>query len=168
MNCEIFREIVGSYVDETLDEDQRKWFRHHLRECARCREVALEQEPTLMFATARDQRAAPEKTEACAAAVQARIRQDRLLRRLQRRRPWMAAAAAAVVVLSGGIAWRTMFGPEGAGNSAVGTGQDLDSRVSPPSVEVEMAGDDVRVYQFATDGDNDTAVYFIVDPSLEL
>jgi hypothetical protein len=31
-----------------------------------------------------------------------------------------------------------------------------------------MAGDDVRVYQFANDGDNDTAVYFIVDPSLEL
>jgi hypothetical protein len=31
-----------------------------------------------------------------------------------------------------------------------------------------MTGDDVRVYQFATDGEEDTAVYFIVDPALEL
>jgi hypothetical protein len=35
-------------------------------------------------------------------------------------------------------------------------------------VEVEMAGEEVRVYQFATDGDTNTAVYFIVDPALEL
>ena len=33
---------------------------------------------------------------------------------------------------------------------------------------MEMPGEDVRVYQFATDGDADTAVYFIVDPALEL
>jgi anti-sigma factor RsiW len=167
MNCEIFREMIGSYVDETLDEDQRKWFRRHLRECAPCREIALEHEPTLMFTAARAQPVAPESTDACAAAVRARIRQDRLQRRLNRRRPWMAAAAA-VVVLSGGLAWRSMVGHEGSGDSAVGMGQGSSSRVSPPSVEVEMAGDDVRVYQFANDGDNDTAVYFIVDPSLEL
>jgi hypothetical protein len=160
--------MVASYVDETLEEDRRKWFRHHLRECASCRAVALEHEPTLVFTAARAKGATPETTEACAAAVRARIRQDRLQRRLSRRRPWLAAAAAAVVMLSGGLAWRTMVGDEGTGGETVGTGQDRHSWVSPPTVEVETAGDDVRVYQFATDGDNDTAVYFIVDPSMEL
>jgi hypothetical protein len=35
-------------------------------------------------------------------------------------------------------------------------------------VEVEAPDKDVRVYQFATDGDDDTAMYLIVDPALEL
>jgi hypothetical protein len=39
---------------------------------------------------------------------------------------------------------------------------------APPTVEVEMAGEGVRVYQFASDGDPDTAAYFIVNPALEL
>jgi anti-sigma factor RsiW len=161
--------MVGSYVDETLEEDRRQWFRHHLRECAACRESALKQELSLIFAIAPAKPAAAESVEACVAAVTGRIRQDRVERRLHhRRRPWLAAAAAVVMVVSGGLAWRTMVGGERTGNSAVETAQDLDARVSPPSVEVEMTGDDVRVYQFATDGDSDTAVYFIVDPALEL
>ncbi len=43
-----------------------------------------------------------------------------------------------------------------------------ESQQAPPTVEVEMAGEDVRVYQFATEDDEDTAVYFIVNPALEL
>ena len=31
-----------------------------------------------------------------------------------------------------------------------------------------MPGEEIRVYQFANDEDADTAVYFIVDPALEL
>ena len=31
-----------------------------------------------------------------------------------------------------------------------------------------MAGEEVRVYQFAADDDSDTAVYFIVNPAMEL
>jgi anti-sigma factor RsiW len=169
MNCEIFHEMVGSYVDETLEEDRRQWFRRHLRECVSCRESALRQEPTLMFAIAPARPAVPESVEACVAAVTGRIRQDRVERRLHhRRRPWLAAAAAAVVAVSGGLAWRAMVGNEGGGSSAIGTARDIDQPVSPPTVEVEAMGDDVRVYQFATDGDDDTAVYFIVDPALEL
>jgi predicted anti-sigma-YlaC factor YlaD len=169
MNCEIFREMVASYLDETLEEDLRQWFRHHLRECGTCRESALEHEPSLMFAAAPATRAAPESVEACAAAVTGRIRQDRIEGRLHsRRRPWLAAAAAVVVVVSGGLAWRTMVGDEGDGIPAAETAQGIDAGVDPPTVEVEVAGDDVRVYQFATDGHGDTAVYFIVDPALEL
>jgi hypothetical protein len=98
-----------------------------------------------------------------------RIRQDRLERRLHRRRPWMAAAAAAIMVVGGGIAWRTVIdGGSGAPQPAVEVQQDPGLQISPPTVEVEMAGEGVRVYQFANDEDADTAVYFIVDPALEL
>ena len=169
MNCEIFRDMVGSYVDETLDEDRRRWFRHHLRECESCRQSALRREPSLIFATAAERPAAPEAVEACVAAVTSRIRQDRFECRLHKRRlPWMAAAAALVMAISVGVIWQTMVGGENGGQSIVETAQELDPVVSPPTVEVEAMGDEVRVYQLATDGDSDTAVYFIVDPALEL
>jgi hypothetical protein len=169
MNCEIFLEMVGSYVDETLDEEHRMWFRHHLRECASCRQSALRNEPSLIFATATEMPAAPEAVEACVTAVASHIRQERLVRRLHKRPlPWMAAAAAVVMAISAGFIWRTMGGGEHAGQPLVETAQELDAAVSTPTVEVEAMGEEVRVYQFATDGDDDTAVYFIVDPALEL
>jgi anti-sigma factor RsiW len=170
MNCGVFREMIGSYVDETLEEERRLWFRSHLRECRTCREAALREEPSLLFAAAPETPTEPELIEACAAAVTARIRQDRLERHLhRRRRPWMAAAAATVMVVGGGLAWRVMIGGgEGDLPPAIELSRDLEAKTSPPTVEVEMKGEDVRVYQFATDGDSDTAVYFIVDPALEL
>jgi len=169
MNCEIFREMIESYVNETLEEERREWFRHHLRECGPCLEVALVQEPSLMFTAAPATEAASASIEACVAAVTGRIRQDRFERRIhRRRRPWLAAAAAAVMMLSGGLAWRTMIGDEGAGNPASETARGVFTGVAPPTVEVEVMDEDVRVYQFATDGDSDTAVYFIVNPALEL
>ncbi len=170
MNCEIFREMIGSYVDETLEEGRRLWFRTHLRECPTCRESALREEPSLLFAMAPAAPVDPEAIEACTAAVMGRIRQDRFERRLHRhRRPWMAAAAAATIIVSAGIAWRAMVGG-GSGDiqPALEAQQNAERRNSPPTVEVEMAGEGVRIYQFANDEDGDTAVYFIVDPALEL
>ena len=170
MNCGIFREMIGSYVDETLQEDRRLWFRTHLRECPTCRESALREEPSLLFAMAPAAPGEPEAIEACATAVMGRIRQDRLERRLHRhRRPWMAAAAAAIMLVSGGVAWRTIIGGgSGALQPTVEAQRDSELQNSPPTVEVEMPGEEVRVYQFANDEDADTAVYFIVDPALEL
>jgi predicted anti-sigma-YlaC factor YlaD len=168
MNCEIFRETIGSYVDETIEEGRRTWFRTHLRKCPTCREIALREEPSLLFVMAPAEPADPEAIEACTAAVMGRIRQDRFERRLhRRRRPWLAAAAAAVMVISGGLAWRTV---SSVGNlqPAVEAQRDSEQRIAPPSVEVETKGEDIRVYQFADDADGDTAVYFIVDPALEL
>ena len=168
MNCEIFREMIGSYVDETLEEGRRLWFRTHLRECPTCRESALREEPSLLFAMAPVAQAEPEAIEACATAVLGRIRQDRLERRLQRRRrPWLAAAAAAIMVISGGLAWRTV-NLVGNPQPAVEAQHDSELQITPPSVEVETTGEDVRVYQFANDEDGNTAVYFVVDPALEL
>jgi len=170
MNCEVFREIIGSYVDETLEEGRRLWFRTHLRECPTCREEALRKEPSLLFAMAPAEPGEPEAVEACAAAVMGRIRQDRLERRLhRRRRPWLAAAAAAIVVISGGLTWRTLVGGgSGTLQPVVEAQADSELQNSPPSVEVEMPGEGIRVYQFANDEDADTAVYFIVDPAMEL
>jgi len=170
MNCGVFRETIGSYLDETLEEDRRLWFRNHLRECPTCREAALREEPSLLFAAAPEAPAKTELIEACALAVTARIRQDRLERHLhRRRRPWMAAAAAVVMVVGGGFAWRVMVGGgDGTLQPGVEISRDLEAQTSPPTVEVEMDGEEVRVYQFATEGDVDTAVYFIVDPALEL
>jgi anti-sigma factor RsiW len=170
MNCGIFRELIGSYVDETLEEDRRLWFRTHLRECPTCRESALREEPSLFFAMAPAVPGEPDAIEACVTAVTGRIRQDRLERRLHRRhRPWLAAAAAAIILVSGGVAWRTMIGGGiGSPQPAVEAQRGSEPHSSPPTVEVEMPGEEVRVYQFANDEDADTAVYFIVDPALEL
>jgi anti-sigma factor RsiW len=170
MNCEIFRDLIGSYVDETLEEDRRLWFRTHLRECPTCRESALREEPSLLFAMVPATPSEPEAIEVCTAAVVGRIRQDRLERRLhRRRRPWMAAAAATIILASGGIAWRTMIGGGiGTLEPAVEAQRGTEQRNSPPTVEVEMPGEEVRVYQFANEEDVNTAVYFIVDPALEL
>ena len=170
MNCEIFREMIGSYVDETLEEDRRRWFRDHLRECGACRDVAVRKEPSLFFAVAPSPVSDLAAIEDCVAAVTSRIRQDRFERRLRRnRRPWMAAAAAAAMVIGSGLMWRAFTGDDGLKpGPTIEASRDAGSQATPPTVEVEVPGEEVRVYQFATDGDDDTAVYFIVDPALEL
>jgi len=170
MNCEVFRELIGSYVDETLEEGRRTWFRSHLRDCTACRVAALREDPSLYFDAAQDPPENPRAIEYCVSSVTSRIRQDRLERRLHRsRRPWMAAAAAAAVVLAGGIGWQYVGGGgEGTQNPALEASRELEAQTSPPSVEVEMPAENVRIYQFATDGDDDTAIYFIVNPTMEL
>ena len=169
MNCEVFRELLGPYLDETLEDGRRQWFRQHLGQCPACRRLAIAEDPSLVFTVAPETTAQPEAVEACVAAVTARIRQDRFERRLSRRhRPWLAAAAAAIIVLGGGITWRAMTGGTGLSQPAVGASRESGKSTVCPTVEVETRSDDVRVYRFATDADDDTAVYFIVDPALEL
>ena len=169
MNCSIFRDLLDPYLEESLEEDRRTWFREHLQRCSTCRDWALNAEPSLLFAIAPRPDPDAARVEACVNAVTSQIRQQRLAKRLHgRRRPWLAAAAAAVLVIAGGLLWQVMPGPGGDSVLPVAesTAGEADGR-TPPSVEVEMDGDDVRVYQFAAD-DSDTAVVFVVDPSLEL
>ncbi len=170
MDCKNIREMLDSYLEESMDEEQRRRFRDHLRECRSCADRAISRDPSMLFAVAREASASPVRVEACAAAVTAQIRQQRLSSRLRhRRRPWLAAAAAVVVAVSGGLAWRTVL-DDGVPSTRpeIEAQVESDPEIAPPTVEVEMAGDDVRVYQFATDDDDDTAVYFVVNPAMEL
>ena len=170
MSCDEYREMLDPYLDESLEEEPRRDFRRHLRECASCRQWAVASEPTLFFALAGKGKADPARVEACAEAVTAGIRQARLTRRMAgRRRPWLAAAAALVVVVGGGLTWRiTHGGGEALPAPEMEVRTEAAASPVPPTVEVDMTGQDLRVYQFATDEDADTAVYFVVNPAMEL
>jgi predicted anti-sigma-YlaC factor YlaD len=170
MDCTEFRELLDAYLEETMEEDRRPDFRHHLRECSSCGAWARSVEPSLLFAMAQARPADLARIEGCAAAVTGQIRQRRLDGRLRgRRRSWLAAAAAVVVAIVGAGTWQLLplaGDPSPIISYDAGAGSEVES--APPTVEVEMPGDDVRVYQFADDEDADTAVYFIVNPALEL
>jgi hypothetical protein len=74
-----------------------------------------------------------------------------------------------VIVVGGTAAWQLLPGGGDVQPAASGRTQAVSNTNSePPTVEVEMSDEDVRVYQFADDDDTDTAVYFIVNPALEL
>lgn len=170
MECTEFRRELDAYLGEDLEEERRLLFRRHLRECASCGDWARSVEPSLLFAMADTEPVDLARVEACAAAVTAQIRQQRLAGRLEaRRRPWLAAAAAAVLMLGGAAVWQLLpGGGEMPPSASGGVGTEKGEISEPPTVEVEMSGENVRVYQFADDDDTDTAVYFIVNPALEL
>lgn len=153
-----------------MEEDRRLDFRRHLRECSSCDTWARSVEPSLLFVTAQPTPVDLARIEACAAAVTGQIRQQRLAGRLRGHlRSWMAAAAACVLALIGAGIWQML--PDGGDAMpplSLDAGTVAEIGAAPPTVEVEMPGDDVRVYHFANDEDNDTAVYFIVNPALEL
>jgi predicted anti-sigma-YlaC factor YlaD len=114
MDCNVFRELLNSYLDESLEEDRRQSFQRHLRECASCRESALLEDPSLLFASAPEPVISQADVDACAVAVTARIRQQRLAHRLhRRRRPWLAAAAAIAIMIAGGLIWKVRLGDAG-------------------------------------------------------
>jgi predicted anti-sigma-YlaC factor YlaD len=169
MDCSEFHELLDAYLEDSLEEDSRLLLRSHLRDCTSCGEWARGVEPSLLFAMAESGPVDLARIEACAAAVTGQIRQQRLAGSLRRRRPWLAAAAAAAVVLVGAGVWRLMPVDGDIGPAvAVAVSETSGTGAAPPSVEVEMAGDNVRVYQFAAEEDTDTAVYFIVNPAMEL
>lgn len=169
MECNEFHELLEAYLDESLDEDRRAEVREHLRECDSCGERARGVDPSLIFAMAGADTVDLARVEACVASVTSQIRQERLAHRMRTRRsPWLVAAAAAIVVFGAAVVWRLAPGgvaqpPVASLDPAMNNGEEAP----PPTVEVEMPGDDVRVYQFTND-DSDTAVYFIVNPALEL
>ena len=170
MDCTEFHQLLDAYLEETMEEAQRPLFRSHLRDCSSCGEWARSVEPSLLFAMAESGPADLARIEACAVAVTGQIRQQRLAGRLRgKRRPWLAAVAAVAFSIVGAAAWQLLPGsgdPVPALSLDAGTPAGLGA--APPTVEVEMPGDDVRVYQFANEEDDDTAVYFIVNPALEL
>jgi anti-sigma factor RsiW len=167
MNCVLFHDMLDDYVGDTLDEDRRSRVRHHLRECSECRAWAVARDPSLVFAAAAEPPVDASRVEACAAAITAQIRQQRLRRRLPRHnRPWLAVAAAILIMVGGALVWQ--FVPSSVRSPLMGQGGGGEEASSAPTVEVEMPSEGVRVYQFATEDDPDTTVVFIVNPALEL
>lgn len=175
MRCETFRRQLEPYLAETLEGDVRVAWRAHLGQCPECREWALGEEPTLLFAALPGPEPESARVAACATAVTALIRHQQLERRLRKdRKLYLAAAAAVLILLTGALVWRSLSAPAtgsataprtpSAVNAASSTGPSLQP---PPQVEVDMPGEGVRVYHFASDNDRDTAVLFIVNPALE-
>jgi hypothetical protein len=111
----------------------------------------------------------PMRVAACTASVMSQIRQQRLAHRLRpRRRSWLAAAAAVVVTFAGVGAWWLSRGEQHPAPTVAVEAKDVASpETLPPRVQVDMLGEGVRVYQFADEGDDGTAVYYIVNPALE-
>ena len=167
MRCADLPEILDAYLADALDEPRRAAVRSHLRSCERCREAALDADPTLLFVAAPPADPDAARVEDLTRAVVAQIRQQRLQRRLGHRRPWLAAAAAVVLSLIGIAGWR-LLAPGSASEPAAMGAQVAEAPSPPPRIEVDMAGEGVRVYQYADSQDGDTAVTFIVNPQLEL
>jgi predicted anti-sigma-YlaC factor YlaD len=174
MECRRFISQLESYLDDRLQGEQRREFRDHLRSCPSCRRAAVAADPVLLLTAAEPREAEPEQVQGCVDAVRALIRQDRLQRRIDRPgRRWLMAAAAVVVAAGGSLLWwsgRPDLGgaglPQGDGGAAVAT-----RVVAPPPPRIEVdSGDDgeVRVYQYADAGDENTAVIYIVNESMEL
>lgn len=172
MDCKIIQTQLEDYCADRLDESQRAEVREHLAGCQDCRVQAIAFDPTLMFAAMSISETDHQRVERCADSVATMIRQDRLQRRLRSpRRTWLAAAAAVLVVLTGSVLWRTTaHGP--VGSSATPTVGPVVAAATetapPPRVEVEMGEENLRVYQFSDAGDENTAVYFIVNEAMEL
>lgn len=170
MQCSEFRDTLERYLDDVLDEARRESFRRHLRDCPECRTWAIGVEPTLVFASAEAPAPNPDRVAACTASVMAQIRQQRLARRLRPgRKRWLAAAAAVLVAIAGGAGWWLAQDDRHTPPEAVLEARDQsESEALPPRVQVNMPGEGVRVYQFADDEDQNSAMYFIVNPALEL
>lgn len=181
MSCEDYRALLSAYLDESLDEVRRTGFRAHLRSCDRCRDLALTEDPTLLFSLSANEPPAPERIEACVTAVVAGVRQGELEKRLRpSRRPWLAVAAAVLMAIIASTAW-WMVGDQ-PGETPQIQADALESEIDdptatekepgitepPPRVEVEMTQEEVRVYQYAIGDDGTTGAVFIVNPAMEL
>ncbi len=167
MRCSDVPELLDAYLADALDEPRRTALRGHLRSCGRCREAAVRTDPSLLFVAAPPGEPDPGRIEDVTRAVLMQVRQQRLQRRLGHRRPWLAAAAAVVLSLIGIAGWR-LLAPGSASEPATMGAQVAEAPSPPPRIEVDMAGEGVRVYQYADQQDGDTAVTFIVNPQLEL
>jgi predicted anti-sigma-YlaC factor YlaD len=180
MSCDAYRELISAYLDDSLDEVRRTGFRAHLRSCARCREFAVSEDPSLALILAEPKPPESERVEACVTAVMAGIRRDRLERRLRpSRRPWLAAAAAVVIAVVAASWWylapsdpdaTTAVQAEAivAPGDAAPVETEAPIRVEPPRVEVDMTQEEVRVYRYAIGDDDSTGAVFIVNPAMEL
>ena len=103
--CPLVREGIADYLGDRLPAPQRRILREHLAACGECRETAVAQDASLVFARPMAaEEVAPAEAAAILASVKtavAYVETERRIRasRPSRRRAAGAAAAAAVVLL---------------------------------------------------------------------
>ncbi len=169
MHCDDFSDLLAAYLQESLEGPQREAFRAHLGSCDGCRKIAVRSDPTMLFSAAGEVDVDQDRIEDLTRSVMGEIRQQRLGQTLHRpRRGWLAAAATVVVSLAAVTGWRMLAPTEEAAHPSVAEALHTEQVNPPPRAEVDMAGEGVRIYQYANEPGADTAVYFIVNPAMEL
>lgn len=164
--CAEAQRVLGRYLAMELAEGEERAVRDHLQSCPSCRAMAVEREPSLVFASALAGPRPDVEDDAFVPAVMAAVHQRRLEARIRvRRRRWLAAAAAAAGVLLAGLATLRQA-PLEVPVVALRVIPQPAAQLSPATVEVE--GENVRLYQLSASSSGEVQVAFIIDPGLEL
>jgi len=167
MRCDRFLDTLEAYVEDRMAPEERARWRAHLASCPRCRETALQREPSLLFVTAAPAPPAPETVGRQLETALAAIRHERIERRFRWGWTIRRAAAAAAVAALLGLGGLTALRPGGAGAERTAAPVAATASAERPSVELEMDGE-VTVYQVSSADDTTTTVAFVVVPELKL
>ena len=130
--CGILRGSFEDYLSDALPPPQRKILREHLAACAECRDLAVEKDPTFVFARPVHDEVTPEETARILSAVKtgvALMETEKRIRRTRRRLAGGTAAAAAVAAL-------VLLLPgarHGTGTSAAPSGTQASLPAKPPA-----------------------------------
>lgn len=182
--CGILRGSFEDYLADALPAPQRRILREHLAACPECRGLAVEKDPTFVFARPVRDEVTPEETARVLSAVKtgvALMETEKRIRRTRRRLAGGTAAAAAVVAL-------VLLLPgvrHGAGTAAppIGTEASLPGKPVAPSpvssdaalsaaalpAESSAPAGDATVYDWNPGaGREEPRVVWIVDRGLDI
>lgn len=168
MSCPDWRDLVAARErDPGADPPGWAEARRHLAECAACRALAIDLDPSLLFVHLPAPRVTAADVAAMQGAVVALVRAGRIEPRARpvARRAWRGVAAASIALLALGVEAGPRRGALPAPQEAVAglPGEDLDPGALPSLEEIDRP--EARVYQVPADG---LAVVMIVDASLDV
>ena len=174
--CPILRGSFGDYLRDALPAPQRRILRDHLAACAECRDLAVAQDPTMLFARPFPQEELPaDEKERILSAVRTGVafaETERRIRRTSRRRFAGAAAAAAafgalLVMVPGGGARRVETVAAARPTPLAETAPALQPAAVP--AEPEGAPTEATVYDWIPGaGREEPRVVWIVDRGLDI
>jgi len=183
LSCREIQARLGPYAAEELAAADRRAVREHIAACGDCRLLAVEADPTLLFAgpvpiedvSAADAARILEGVRAAVAVRQAerRLASSERPRPIGRRRAIIAAAVAAVGLttlgLPGGPARGVRTPPDGGPSAASVVETPALATASRPSAAAAAAPAGATVYEIAPGrGPNEPRVVWIVDGSLDI
>jgi anti-sigma factor RsiW len=168
--CGILRTSFGDYLRDTLPAPQRRILREHLAACVACRDLAVAQDSTFLFARPMDEEVSAPEAQRILAAVKTGVSFLETERRIghasRRRLAGGAAAAAAVAMLL--LAVPGGRRPE----AAVARNAEAPSSPMQPAAlasETAAASSDATVYDLNPGaGREEPRVMWIVDRGLDI